>query len=171
MNAVFSADGRYRYTLRRDMAHDLFAPARPCHAVNFVMLNPSTATETSDDPTVRRCTAYARRWGYSSLVVTNLFAYRATDPSVLKFVTDPVGPDNDRHISEVAARAVLVVVAWGNHGGYLGRDEAVLRLLAGAGKVPHCLAVTRAGRPGHPLYLRAYAVPVPYLHREVPCIP
>jgi hypothetical protein len=151
--------GAYRYTLSRSWEEG--------HGtVNFIMLNPSTATHEVDDPTIRRCTQFARAWGYRRLVVTNLFAYRATDPVELRRVADPVGPENDWHLAYCARReADRVVLAWGAHGGYLGRDRAVLDVLPHRGfdsPPPMCLGVTKAGAPRHPLYLSASTPLQPY---------
>jgi hypothetical protein len=167
--AVFSDDGRYRYRLTRDLS-----PIAPdgVGTVNFVLLNPSTATAEVDDPTIRRCTQFACAWGYRRLVVTNLFAYRATDPAELRQVADPVGPENDWHLDCAAnhVQTLLVVLAWGTHGSYLGRDKAVLALLAQHRHLyaapPMCLGVTKAGAPRHPLYLSAGTPLQPYLQGD-----
>ena len=143
--AVFDRTGRYRYRLWRRWA--------PGRQVLFVMLNPSTADETTNDPTIRRCAGFARSWGFASLAVVNLFALRATDPARLRAARDPVGCDNDRHIAAAAAAAHAVVVAWGMHGDLHARDRDVLALLAQ--HRPRCLGLTRDGHPRHPLYLPA----------------
>jgi hypothetical protein len=151
-------DGAYRYTLSRSWDYGN-------GTVNFIMLNPSTATAEVDDPTIRRCTQFARAWGYRRLVVTNLFAYRATDPAELRRVADPVGPENDWHLRYCAQHeAERVVLAWGAHGGYRKRDESVLALLAKhlPRIEPACLGVTKAGAPRHPLYLSASTPLQPY---------
>lgn len=142
---MFDARGRYRYRLWRR-----WRASGP--VVAFVMLNPSTADAERDDPTIRRCTGFARAWGFAAMTVVNLFALRATDPARLRRARDPVGPDNDRHIAAAAAGSDAVVLAWGNHGALGGRDRAVLDLLAGSR--PSCLGVTGSGQPRHPLYLR-----------------
>lgn len=154
--AVFDPTGRYRYRLER------YWGSGPC--VAFVMLNPNTADATHDDPTIRRCVGFARRWGFGRLVVVNLFAYRARHPRALRTVRDPVGPDADRHLVAAAAEAHRVVAAWGNHGQWRGRDEAALALLG----APLCLGLTNSGAPRHPLYLPADTSPVP-LHRSSAC--
>jgi hypothetical protein len=90
----------------------------------------------------------------------NLFAYRATDPRVLRTVADPVGPENDRYLLEVCRRAALVVCCWGADGEYLGRDRQVLELLRGISL--RALALTRMGHPRHPLYLKGSCRPIPF---------
>ena len=120
---------------------------------NFLLLNPSTADEATNDPTSERCERRARRWGFGGLIVTNLFALCATDPAGLRRVADPIGPENDAAILEAARGAGLVLCGWGNHGAYLDRASAVRALLAGLGVAPYGLALTRLGEPAHPLYL------------------
>lgn len=141
---AFSPDRRYRYTLiRRWSSRDDF--------INFVMLNPSTADEIDNDPTVERCERRARQWGFAGLIVTNIFALRSTDPRALYDAADPVGPDNNRHILDMAQRAALIVCAWGGHGKYRGRSTDVRRLLSGLRL--HYLKLNGDGEPAHPLYL------------------
>lgn len=157
-DAEFSPCRTWRYQLLRQ-----WDPGRP--ALNWLMLNPSTADEDVNDPTVERCERYARRWGYGAIVVTNLFAFRATDPSAMKAAADPVGPENDAAILEAAVRCRgRVLCAWGNHGAHLDRSsDVVARLTAGVpGASLLCLDVNRSGEPVHPLYQRADLVPVPY---------
>ncbi|MFW5815779.1 MAG: DUF1643 domain-containing protein [Wenzhouxiangella sp.] len=148
--ANFSRCRRFRYALWRRW--DAAGPR-----LMIVGLNPSTADAKRDDPTIRRCTRFARDWGYGSLVVTNLFAFRATDPAELKAVADPVGPRNDHWIRRMAARSDIIVAAWGNHGSWLGRSEHVCRMLSGR---LYCLRLTAAGQPAHPLYLPANLKPI-----------
>jgi hypothetical protein len=152
-SAELSDCGRYRYWLRRHWQH-----GGNGKTVCFLMLNPSTADALVDDSTVRRCTAFCRSWGYSALTVRNLFALRATDPAELLTASDPVGPDGDEHLLR-AATAALIVCAWGAEVPF-GRDRRALELLAG--RHLHCLGLTRAGGPRHPLYMRGDAVPLPY---------
>ena len=117
------------------------------------MLNPSTADEFKLDPSCTRARLYAERWGYGSLIVTNIFGWRATDPRAMKAVPDPVGRGNDRAIVRAAREAGIVVCAWGNHGAHLGRSSKVRDLLRGTEL--HALRVTGIGEPAHPLYLPA----------------
>jgi hypothetical protein len=141
-SAIFCPCRTYRYSLSR-----VWNPNLP--SVMFVGLNPSTADEQEDDPTVRRCVGFARKWKFGGLILVNLFAYRSTDPHGLLEADDPVGPGNDKHIVASARAAERVVLAWGTKGCLLDRDERVLSLLPGA----HCLGVTKDGHPKHPLYL------------------
>src|SRR4051812_10658415 len=96
MAVTFAVRDRYRYTLTRSLG--------PGPLATFVMLNPSTAGAFNDDPTVRKCVAFCRRWGCGRLQVVNLFAYRATSPRQLKQVNDPVGPRNRRAITSALRR-------------------------------------------------------------------
>lgn len=148
--AVFSPCRTWRYTLWRKF------PDNPDGKnVMFLMLNPSTATELMNDPTVRRTIGFAMDWGASQLVVTNLFAYRATLPADMMADEDPTGPDNDKHIREQAAQADLIICAWGNDGAHLERAKHVVRMLEKDERPLHYLKITGSGEPGHPLYLKA----------------
>jgi hypothetical protein len=151
--------GVYRYALWRHIGDSR-------SRVLFIMLNPSTADETIDDPTIRRCTAFARRWGYGRLEVCNLFAYRATDPRELRRVADPVGPLNDAMIARAAKRADCVVVAWGVQGARSPRADIVTGLL-GASTLC-CVGSTLEGFPRHPLYVRSDSRLAPWHGRGCP---
>ena len=131
--------------------------------LNFIMLNPSTADAVRDDPTIRRCIGFARAWGYRRLVVTNIFALRATLPSALRVASNPVGPRNDRYVLRAARAADRVVCAWGVHGALGNREATVLALLR---ELPlQHLGLTRGGYPRHPLYVAGATVPTPYEKR------
>jgi hypothetical protein len=153
--ADISDCGLYRYSLWRT-----WDPAKP--PVCWCMLNPSTADGSADDPTIRRCVDFAKRWGHGGIVVVNLFAFRATDPAALARTAAPVGMRNDERIHLAVGRCPLVVAAWGCGGSLFGRDAAVRRLLAFAGADVRCLGTTKGGHPRHPLYVKASAVPVPF---------
>jgi len=142
--AMFSPCRTYRYTLWR-WWEDVLPYAM------FIGLNPSTADETKDDPTVRRCIRFARDWGYGGLLMTNMFAIRATDPKVMLAHPEPIGPKNDHWLKKTAKDAGIVVAAWGIHGKHMSRDEHILKMLPQV----HHLGLTKAGIPKHPLYLRA----------------
>ena len=117
------------------------------------MLNPSTADEQRNDPTIRRCIEFARVWEFGSVEVVNLFAYKATDMKELLKVDDPIGDENDFFIEKAIERCSTVVVGWGTKGTLLGRDRQVLQLLVRRQDV-YCLGVTKDGHPRHPLYVR-----------------
>jgi hypothetical protein len=150
--AVFSPCLRYRYLLWRR-----WAAAPP---VNFLMLNPSTATADTNDPTVERVERRAKAMEAGGLIVTNLFAYRSTDPKYLRRVADPIGPENDKAILEAADAASMVVCAWGTHGSLKGRSDHVRKLLEG--RELHALKTTGKGEPCHPLYLSYDLQPLVY---------
>lgn len=145
-DAIFSECGSYRYELRRIWDVSM----KPCL---FLMLNPSTADEVDNDPTVERCERRAREMGFGGLVVCNLFAYRATDPDVMKSQADPVGPMNDMYLLVNARHAGIVVCAWGNHGSHRGRSEQVMQMLLNRGIQLHALQINGSGEPKHPLYV------------------
>lgn len=151
----FSPCRRYRYTLRHR-----WDELMPEASVMWIGLNPSTADENQLDPTLRRVRAFSAGWGFTSFVMTNLFAFRATDPRDMMEEQDPVGPENDRHLLETARRCSLVVAAWGVHGVHLERARQVGRLLAGPNLV--CLGTTKDGHPRHPLYVAGDTILIPY---------
>jgi hypothetical protein len=147
--AIYSDCKLYRYLLRREWSH-----TEPRRAVLFIMLNPSTATTEVDDPTVRKCRSYARQWGFNTLLVGNLMAYRTTFPSLLRGADDPVGPDNLRHLAEQLRNDVTLVCAWGKVSPRFAHTEnAVIQLIRDSGITPHVLRLNITGGPWHPLYL------------------
>lgn len=159
MSAILSHCGKYRYRLIRDLG--MMGNGACC----FVMLNPSTADATQDDPTIRRCMGYARLFNCARLEVVNIFAYRSTDPHALYGMSKPmaIGPDNDRHLIEVCKASAMVLCAWGNHGSLFGRGKEVLNLLADNGIEPQALKVNKAtSQPAHPLYLKGDLRPMKF---------
>jgi len=150
-SAEFSPDRVYRYALYRT-----WNESKP--KVLFIGLNPSTADESLDDPTIRRCKGYAADWGYGGLIMANLFALRATKPKIMMSHIAPIGPENNSWLRDLAHQADLVIAAWGYHGGYLNRDRDVLAFLPKM----KCLGTTKTGKPRHPLYMRADTRPEIY---------
>lgn len=142
--ATFSPCRTWRYDLWRRWGEGPMAA--------FVLLNPSSATEMEDDPTIRRCIGFAKRWNMAGIHILNIFALRATDPAHLYRAPDPVGPDNDRAIFDIASRCQLIVCGWGNHGILHGRGQAVAEMLSRF--QPQYLALNQTGEPRHPLYVR-----------------
>ena len=149
-SAVISDDGLYRYRLTREVG---------CcdRTMTFVMLNPSTADALTDDPTIRRCKNFAAREGCHRIIVVNLYAYRATKPTVLREAAgagiDPVGPENLRHV-DMAMREGRVVVAWGAHAA-TSPATSVAHLIANWSGPMWCLGRTKDGSPRHPLMVRS----------------
>jgi hypothetical protein len=157
-SASFSPDKKYRYLLARRWDH---APVLP-----FVMLNPSSANEDEDDPTVRRCIGFAKREGAGGIMVANLMAFVATDPADLVKAKDAPGPMNIKFLTEVGEYArdyrMPVVCAWGAHAEADGYDTGAVAILKKAGANLVCFGVTKGGYPKHPLYLAANTPIVPY---------
>lgn len=154
--AVFDSPARtYRYLLTR-----IWDPS--VKPVVFLMLNPSTADALEDDPTIRRCTSFAKREQSGGLVVVNLFGLRSTDPRALLHHHDPVGRHNDAFVRQATSRASTVIAAWGAAGVTGGRSQEVTDALTARGVRLHCLGRTSTGQPRHPLYLPGAAVLEPY---------
>lgn len=151
--AVYSECERYRYSLTRIWEPD-------GKRVLFVMLNPSTATEVQNDPTVERCERRARHLGYGAFRVTNIFAWRATDPRDLRKAAEPVGPDNDTALIEGATWANDIIAAWGVHGAHQARGEMVAKVLKAQQTPLYHLGLSKHGHPRHPLYLPYAQAPV-----------
>ncbi|WP_294203060.1 DUF1643 domain-containing protein [uncultured Chryseobacterium sp.] len=154
-NAIISTCKKYRYSLTR-----IWDDTKP--TVMFIMLNPSTADATDDDPTIRRCIGFAKSWDYGGIVVCNLFAYRSTNPLELLTASDPAGDKNLYYLDYYAVRADKIICAWGN--------EAILNRIKNQVKIVefifrrkakiHYLELSKNGFPKHPLYLKKTLVPV-----------
>ncbi len=147
--AKLSKCRRYRYALWRT-----WDDSKPY--VMFVGLNPSTADETTDDPTLTRCVNFSKSWGYGGVCMANLFAFRATQPSDMMASNNPIDSANNEWLQKLAKDAALIVAAWGNGGSYLGRSKQVIELLPNM----HCLKLNKSGEPAHPLYQAAKSQPV-----------
>lgn len=151
--ATFSPCRTWRYDLWRIWASG--------PTILWLMLNPSTADEVSNDPTVERCERRSMAMGAGGYRVCNIFALRSTDPKGLYEADDPVGPDNDYTILARAREADRVICGWGNHGQLHGRGRQVLETLSAHGIEPYCLRLTGAREPGHPLYIGYSVEPRP----------
>ena len=160
--ATISDDNMYRYTLSRiwDENKDL---------VMFLMLNPSTADDKVNDPTIRRCINYAKSWNYGGVLVTNLFAYRSTYPKKLLEISDPIGPENLNYLENLNERVSMCVCSW-------GKSLTVDKLLK---KFPNYkplskinshklryLELSKDGTPKHPLYLKKDILPNKYINEK-----
>lgn len=150
-DAILSKDKKYRYSLSR-----IWDDNKP--KVLFICLNPSTADEKNDDPTVTRCINFAKSWGYGGLLMGNLFAFRSTDFSNLLSETDPIGPDNDKSLQELAKQSALIVAAWGNNGNLLERSTKVKKMFSNYQL--KCLKVNNTKEPMHPLYASGKLTPI-----------
>ena len=159
--AEYSICGLYRFRLTRTWDRS------GRHAL-FIMLNPSTATEIKNDPSVERCERRARALEFGSFTVCNLFAYRSTNPKKLKEVGDPNGIGNDEAIESSSDSADIIVCAWGNHGAHLNRGKFVESMLRDNGCDLHHLGITAQGFPKHPLYVSYSVKPFVWERCDVP---
>lgn len=152
-SAIISPCRRYRYELRRTWDSSL-------PKLMVVGLNPSTADAEQDDPTIRRCVGFAKRWGMGGLLMGNLYALRSTDPKLVRSSKTPIGPETDRYLVAMRREAALVLAAWGGSAGrprqHLQRCGEIACLL----EPLHCLVVNSDGSPKHPLYVRKDTDPI-----------
>ena len=146
--AIYSACEGYRYLLTRQ-----WAPKKS--SLVMLMLNPSTATELRNDPTISRCERRAHMWGYGGLAILNIFAYRATEPKDMKAQSDPNGSYNDHYIKETlqSAKSEDIVCGWGTHGAHNNREAEIFEIFKTLGHTPRALKWTNNGHPQHPLYI------------------
>ncbi len=157
-DAHISKCGKHRYSLTRVWGDKY-------KLLTWLMLNPSTADHTVDDPTIRRCVGFAKDWGYGGIEVVNLFSYRATEPKKLLKCKEP----NDRE-SDATLWVVLscwpVVCAWGSWGdkfpARVGEVKDFIYTCVGIPDHILCLGTTKSGQPKHPLYVASKTKPVPF---------
>ena len=168
-SATYSPCERFRYLLYRPLAKG----ARDRGRILWVMMNPSTATEFKNDPTISKCMAYSEAWGFSEIEIANTFALRSSKPEVLlaEFLDggNPIGKENDAHIAEAAKRAEFIMYACGVPPFRKGapaplrdRPRIVFEMLRQQKAEIHALAITKDGNPYHPLYLPLSAQPIPF---------
>ncbi|MGH1331599.1 MAG: DUF1643 domain-containing protein [Paracoccaceae bacterium] len=153
--AIYSDCERYRYALTR-----IWEPSGK--RALFIMLNPSTATEVQNDPTVERCERRARVLGFGSFRVTNIFAWRDTDPRKMRAAADPIGPENNAAILEGCDWADQIICGWGSHGAHLDRGAEVEAMLRDRNLALTSLGQTKEGQPKHPLYIAYAQQPEPW---------
>ncbi|WP_247950462.1 DUF1643 domain-containing protein [Streptococcus constellatus] len=149
--AIISKDKIYRYKLSRTW--DSTKPT-----ILFIGLNPSIADENVDDPTITRCINFAKDWGYGTLLMANLFAFRSTYPKDIYLIDDPIGKDNDHYLLECVTQSDLIVACWGNNGTYMNREKVIKELVPNL----YCLQKNKNGTPHHPLRLPRNIDPVPF---------
>jgi len=167
MTALISECGKYRYSLERLVGTEEERRGVALRTVLWVMLNPSTADARKDDPTIRKCMSFSARWGFTHMLVGNLFAWRATDPAELPKAQlqghDIVGPRANEVLINMAQRAELVVCAWGAQAErWPHRSLWVRREIAKVNPVTMALKITNSGEPYHPLYLPLELEPQPW---------
>lgn len=161
--AEISACGKYRYFLQRRWGDG--------NCVTWIMLNPSTADHTIDDPTIRRCCGFSRSWGYSGIFVVNLFAYRSPSPKDLLAASDPVGEHNKEWCLSafdmsknqyMDSDPAPIIAAWGRRGSFMNMENTMLGWADEAGVPLHCLTKDGLARANHPLYLPKHLTPVKF---------
>lgn len=143
---VLSSCGGYRYALWR-----IWEPVKPLWMM--ALLNPSTATEEQDDPTINRCVVRASRAGAGGLVVVNSGAIRETNSERACRALDPVGPDNEAWVRALIPSCEVHVAGWGPKARHFGGHDTMLRTFADAGVRLFALALNQDGSPRHPLYV------------------
>lgn len=169
-DTVFSSCRAYRFTLWRTFQQELLPQpvitggniAKDGY-VQFIGLNPSTADEKINDPTIRRCIDFSKRWGYGEFCMTNIFPFRATDPNKMMAHEEPAEMriENAKWVERIAKDAALVICAWGGHGKHHGRGEKFLRHFQKVMQIKiHHLGLNTDGSPKHPLYLKSTTVPI-----------
>ena len=151
--AVFSKCNGYRYVLWRK-----WDESKP--QVMFIGLNPSTADQTNNDPTISRCINYAKSWGFGSIYMVNIFSYKTTYPKELQSATKPIGQETNDWIKKIYDSSEMCIAAWGNNGQFLNRSDEIRKMLPKM----HCLKKTKSGEPSHPLYLKASLKPIAYTY-------
>lgn len=153
--AIFDKQKIYRYLLTRCFETG-------SKTVTFIMLNPSTADETLNDPTIRRCISFAKKLDAKKMQVVNIFAYRTPNVPELKNAEEPLGKENDFYIENAAEESDIIILAWGNHGSYMNRAEQIKKLLKPFKDKVYALKILKNSEPSHPLYLKKDIVPVLY---------
>jgi hypothetical protein len=152
-DAVLSKCGHYRYSLSR-----IWDQTKPL--IGFIGLNPSTADHIKDDKTISRCISFSKAWGFGGFYMMNLFAYRATKPSVMMQSANPIGFENNNYLLELKSKVDKVAICWGDKGQHNGRSKEVLSLL-NQGDL-YCITINKSGQPKHPLYIKGDAQLIPY---------
>jgi hypothetical protein len=149
--AILSKDRKYRYVLSR-----IWDESKPM--IMIIGLNPSTADETKNDPTITRCINFAKSWEYGGVYMLNLFAFRATLPKDMIEEEEPIGNENDSYINKYSKLSEKVVCAWGNDGSYKNRSKEILSKINNL----YYLKLNQSGEPSHPLYLNGNLIPIKF---------
>jgi len=152
--AIFDGTGQYRYSLWR-----IWDPDKPL--VMFIGLNPSTADQENDDPTIRRVRNFAVSWGYGGVYMMNLFAYVTAYPDILKQAADPIR-DNDKWLTDISGKCQDIIFSWGAFSEAKQRAKEVIKMFPDA----LAISINKDGSPGHPLYLKSDLKPIKYTTNE-----
>ena len=145
--AIYSPCKNYRYSLSRTQL-------KAKKFILFILLNPSTATEFKNDPTIARCQKRSQLLGYEAFTICNLFAFRTKSPKIMKNFSEPIGPENNRIINEILNKASKVICAWGNHGTHLNQADRITKIIKNSGTRAYHLGLTKNNQPMHPLYIK-----------------
>ncbi len=149
--ATLSKCRKYRYVLWRKWNKSL-------PTIMFIGLNPSTANEHENDPTILKCINYSKNWGFGGFYITNLFAYRTFSPAILKKNNSPVGQKNNYWILKTSKLTKKTIACWGDHGTFQDRDVQVKKLISQL----YCININKTGQPSHPLYQKSNLKPILY---------
>lgn len=150
-DAELSSCRKYRYALWRTWDEDKMK-------VMFIGLNPSTANEFKDDPTVTRCISYAKQWGYGGIIMGNIFAYRTSSTDEMKRAEDPIGRENDAWLNRLSEQADIIVAMWGNLGDFRNRSAEVCDMFPDL----MCFSINATDQPHHTRGLPDGITPIPY---------
>ena len=155
--AIFSECKQHRFVLWR-----YWKPGKPF--ILFIGLNPSRGNEFYNDPTIKRCISFAKKFGYGGLLFGNLFSLRAPIPESVKVDTNFANhPMNYTHLIRMLDLATTVVPCWGSWD-FIGPNEAmVTSLIRASGKDVMCFGLNKDGRPKHPLYLKGDSQLIPFI--------
>ena len=151
--AIYSPCKSYRYLLTR-------THVKAKKSLLFILLNPSTATEFKNDPTIARCQKRSEILDYKAFAICNLFAFRTKSPKIMKNCFDPIGPENNRIIKENVFSADKIICAWGNHGTHLNQAEAVVKIIKTKTTSIFHVGLTKKNQPTHPLYVEYSREPI-----------
>ncbi len=149
-DAVFSDCKKYRYALIREWDRNL-------PGIMFIGLNPSTADDTQNDPTINNVIKLAKHNGYGSIYMLNLFGIISSKPEVLRSHPDPVG-EQDFYFDIYRPYCDKVLFAWGAFKEAKERAKIVSQRFP----APLCIGINNGGSPKHPLFQKSTLKFTPY---------
>ena len=151
--AVFDQHRAYRFVLWR------FWDDRP--RILFVGLNPSTANELEEDPTVGRLADFAERWAYGGFYLCNVFGQVTPYPTELS-LGRALHAANIPAIQMANKLTVASVVMWGDNIQKVENGRSVAEHVKNLVAPSFCFGFTQKGNPKHPLYLNSETELVEY---------